>query len=244
MRNTTRRVMMTGSLFALTTVVGVWAQTPINELSPADRAAGWQSLFDGKSLDGWRAYRRETVEGTRWTVADGLLCVPDRTAGTGPSQQDIVTKALFDQFELRWEWRVGLGGNSGVKYLVLEDQNSAIGHEYQLIDDERHPDARRGPKWQTAGLYDVIAAENRPVKPAGEWNQSRIIVSGTTVEHWLNGAKVLEYQLGSPSLKEAIAKSKFSTIERFGTLRTAHVLLQDHGEAVCYRNLAIKSVRR
>jgi hypothetical protein len=199
------------------------------------------SLFDGKSLDGWRGYRRADAAGTRWTIADGLLCVPDGTGADTRGQRDIITRALYDQFELRWEWRVGIGGNSGLKYFVVEDQDSAIGHEYQIIDDERHPDARRGPSRQTAALYDVLGAANRPVKPAGEWNQSRIIVSGKTVEHWLNGSKVLEYELGSQSLKDATAKSKFSGIARFGTLQKSHVLLQDHGEAVCYRNLAIKA---
>jgi len=157
-------------------------------------------------------------------------------------QRDIVTKALYDQFDLRWEWRVGLGGNSGLKYFVLEDQDSAIGHEYQMIDDERHPDAQRGPTRQTAALYDVFGATNRPVKPAGEWNQSRVLVSGMNVQHWLNGTKVLDYQLGSQALKDAIAKSKFSAIARFGTLQKAHILLQDHGEPVCYRNIAIKGL--
>jgi hypothetical protein len=109
-----------------------------------------------------------------------------------------------------------------------------------MIDDERHPDAKRGPSRQTAALYDVLGAANRPVKAAGEWNLSRVIVSGTHVEHWLNGTKVLEYELGSAQLKAAIAQSKFAPIARFGTLQKAHILLQDHGEAVCYRSIAIK----
>jgi hypothetical protein len=202
------------------------------------------SLFDGKTLDSWRGYKRDDASGTRWTVVDGLLCVPQGNGADTRGQRDIVTKALYDEFEFQWEWRVGLGGNSGVKYFVLEDQDSAIGHEYQIIDDERHPDALRGPTRQTAALYDVLAAAKRPVKAAGEWNQSRVVVAGTTVEHWLNGTKVLEYQLGGQPLKDAIAKSKFSGLARFGTLLNGHVLLQDHGEAVCYRNLAIKNALR
>jgi hypothetical protein len=210
-------------------------------LTPAEAAAGWVSLYDGRTLDGWRGYKREDAVNTRWTVnADGTLCVAPGTGQDTRGQRDIVTKATYDQFELRWEWRVAQGGNSGLKYFVLEDQDSAIGHEYQMIDDERHPDARRGPSRQTAALYDVLGATNRPVKAAGEWNLSRVVVSGMRVEHWLNGTKVLEYELGSAPLKAAIAQSKFAPISRFGTLQKAHILLQDHGEAVCYRNIAIR----
>jgi hypothetical protein len=197
-------------------------------------------LFDGTSLDRWRGYRQADTSATRWAIgSDGTLCV-DPAAQQPRRAHDIVTRATFDEFELRWEWRVAPGGNSGLKYFVLEDESSAIGHEYQMIDDERHPDATRGPLRQTAALYDVLGASNRPVRPAGEWNQSRVVVSGTHVEHWLNGTKVLEYELGSAALRAAVAKSKFSDIARFGTPQKAHILLQDHGEVACYRNIAIK----
>lgn len=219
---------------------GAAAQTHGPELTAAEKSAGWVSLFDGHSLEGWRGYMRPDAANTRWTIADGNLCVAPGTGADTRGQRDIVTKDTYDRFELRWEWRVDEGGNSGLKYFVLEDQPAAIGHEYQMIDDERHPDAKRGPTRQTAALYDVFGAVNRPVKPAGQWNQSRIVVSDMKVEHWLNGTKVLDYELGSPQLKEAIAKSKFNTVPRFGTLQKAHILLQDHGEAVCYRGIAIR----
>ena len=118
--------------------------------------------------------------------------------------------------------------------------DSAIGHEYQMIDDERHPDAKIGPQRQTAALYDVIPASNRPMRPAGQFNQSKVVVAGMHVEHWLNGTKVLQYELGSETLKQAIASSKFKDIARFGTRPKAHILLQDHGDAVCFRNIQIK----
>jgi hypothetical protein len=220
--------------------MGAAAQTHGPEVTAAEKNAGWVSLFDGHSLEGWRGYMRSDAANTRWTIADGNLCVAPGTGADTRGQRDIVTKDTYDRFELRWEWRVGEGGNSGLKYFVLEDQPAAIGHEYQMIDDERHPDAKRGPTRQTAALYDVFGAVNRPVKPAGQWNQSRIVVSGMKVEHWLNGTKVLDYELGSAQLKEAIAKSKFNTVPRFGTLQKAHILLQDHGEAVCYRGIAIR----
>jgi hypothetical protein len=204
----------------------------------ASQQAGWTPLFDGRTLAGWRGYNRPDASGTRWVAENGLLCV---VPGAG-RQTDILTTAAYDRFDLRWEWRVEEGGNSGLKYFVLEDHSSAIGHEYQMIDDERHADARRGPSRQTGALYDVLGAGNRPVRPAGEWNESRVVVTGTTVEHWLNGAQVLTYELGSASLKAAIAESKFAPVARFGTPQTAHILLQDHGEVVCFRNIAVRAI--
>ncbi len=217
----------------------VAAQTP-NQLSPADQKAGWTLLFNGTSLDGWRAYKRADASGTRWVVKDGLLCLDpgDKTDTRGA--RDIVFDKPYSQFEFTWDWRVSPGGNSGVKYFVLEDRDAAIGHEYQLIDDTRHPDAKVGPHRQTAALYDVFPAANRPSKPAGEWNTSRVVVRGNDVEHWLNGTKVLAYTLDSPALKEAIAKSKFKDVERFGKPQNGLLLLQDHGDAVCYRNVKVR----
>ena len=168
-------------------------------------------------------------------VEGGLLTIPCTGAGDTHGQQDLITEATYEQFDLRWEWKIALGGNSGVKYFVLEDEPAAIGHEYQMIDDERHPDAKIGPHRQTAALYDVFPAHDRPMKPAGEWNTSEVIVKGTHVTHILNGKTVLEYDLGSPELKAAIAKSKFKDIARFGTLVDGHILVQDHGDQVWYR---------
>ena len=213
---------------------------PANTLSAAEKKAGWTLLFDGKTLNGWRAYKKTDSSGTRWKVEDGLLTVDPGAGNDTHGQMDIVTTSTFDRFELTWEWRIAEGGNSGLKYFVLEDQNSAIGHEYQLIDDERHPDAKVGPHRQTAALYDVLVAQNRPLKPAGQFNQSRIVSNGTTVEHYLNGTKVLQYELDSPALRAAIAKSKFKDIARFGKLQDGFILLQDHGDRVWYRNIKVK----
>ncbi len=219
------------------------AQTPaaeaVNQLTAQEKQAGWTLLFDGKSLNGWRGYKKTDATDSRWKVQDGLLTVDPGTGQDTHGQRDIITTAQYDRFDLTWEWRVAEGGNSGLKYFVLEDQPSAIGHEYQLIDDERHADAKIGPHRQTAALYDVLPAQNRPLRPAGQWNQSRVVSNGTTVEHYLNGTRVLQYELNSPALKEAIAKSKFKDIARFGTLQNGFILLQDHGDRVWYRNIKI-----
>ena len=164
-------------------------------------------------------------------------------AGDTRGARDLITDATFEQFDLRWEWKIAQGGNSGVKYFVLEDQDSAIGHEYQLIDDERHPDAKIGPHRQTAALYDVFPAHDRPLKPAGEWNTSEVIVKGKHVTHILNDKTVLEYDLDSPELKAAIAKSKFKDVARFGKLQPGHILVQDHGDQVWYRKIEIKNLK-
>ena len=210
----------------------------------ADATGGWIVLFDGKSIDAWRAYKKKDTSGTRWRVENGMLTLPP-TTGTGADTKgrlDIVTKDTFDRFELSWEWKAAQGANSGVKYYVLEDMDSAIGHEYQIIDDERHPDAKIGSERQTAAFYDVLAAKDRPLKPAGEWNESRIVASGPDVEHWLNGKRVLSYALESEALRAAIKDSKFKDVARFGKLHKGHILLQDHGDQVWYRNIRIRRI--
>jgi hypothetical protein len=213
--------------------------TAANTLTAAEKAAGWTLLFDGHSLDGWRGYKKPDAAGLRWKVDDGALSLPAQTAA-GTRSGDIISRDTFEQFELTLDWRIAPGGNSGIKYFILEDLDSAIGHEYQVIDDERHADAKIGPHRQTAAFYDVLPATERPVKPAGEWNTTRIVVRGQTVEHWLNGKKVLQYELGSPALKAAIAKSKFKGIARFGTRQNGHILLQDHGNQVWFRSIKIR----
>ncbi len=216
---------------------------------PSSGSDGAISLFDGKSLTGWRGYKKPDATGTRWQVQDGLLTLPPKDASRGGSG-DIISTETFDRFDLSWEWKVSPGGNSGVKYFVIEDSNSAIGHEYQIIDDARHADAKIGAHRQTAALYDVLPASVdvrlRQVKPAGEWNTSRIRVApsrvvpgGTRVYHYLNDVRTLEYELDSPELRAAIAKSKFKDVVRFGKLQKGHILIQDHGDQVWYRNVRI-----
>jgi hypothetical protein len=211
-----------------------------NALTAAEKKAGWMLLFDGRTADAWRGYKRPDATDSRWRVEEGTLTLPPDNGRDTHGQRDIISKDTFEQFELVFDWRIASGGNSGVKYFVLEDRDSAIGHEYQMIDDERHPDAKVGPHRQTAAFYDVLPAADPPTKPAGEWNTTRIVVRGQTVEHWLNGKKVLQYELNSPALNAAIEKSKFKGMERFGKRQNGHLLLQDHGDQVWFRNIKIR----
>jgi hypothetical protein len=201
---------------------------------------GWIDLFDGKSLNGWRGYKQPDASKTRWKVEDGMLTVDPGDGSDTRGARDLITKDTYENFDLTFEWKVSPGGNSGVKYFVLEDRDSAIGHEYQIIDDTKHADAKIGAHRQTAAFYDVLPASNRPLKPAGEFNQSRVVVNGRNVEHYLNGTRVLQYELSSPQLQAAIDKSKFKGIERFGKPQKGHILLQDHGDRVWYRSVRLR----
>ena len=214
--------------------------TAASSQKPAGADSGWISLFDGKSLQGWRGYKKPDATSTRWRVADGMLTLPPSDGKDTRGALDIISTETFDRFEMTWEWKISQGGNSGVKYFVLEDMDSAIGHEYQIIDDERHADAKIGLERQTSAFYDVLPPANRKLKPAGEFNSSRIVVKGPAVEHYLNDGLVVSYELGSPALKKAILDSKFKDVGRFGTLQKGHILLQDHGDQVWYRNVRIR----
>ena len=206
-------------------------------INATDDVAGWKLLFDGTSTRGWRAIKKTAFPADRWVVEDGWLHCLGKGGG------DIITEEQFEEFELTWEWKLATGGNSGLKYFILESRG-AIGHEYQIIDDERHPD---GPKAEgkrvTAAFYDVLKPQVKtPTKNPGEINHSRILVKGNRVEHWLNGTKVLEYELGSEAVKQAVAQSKFKDTKPFGERVKGHLLLQDHNDKVWFRNIRIRDL--
>ena len=194
----------------------------------------WKSLFDGKTTAGWRSYGKPDSPKRGWVVQDGCLhLLPNSNGG------DIIATAQFADFDLQWEWRIAPKANNGIKYLVTESRPGAPGHEYQMVDDAITPE----PKQQTATFYDVLSTTTKThVKPPGEWNQSRLVIQGNHVEHWLNGEKVLEYELGSPEVKAAVAKSKFKNAAGFGEKIKGHILLTDHHGETWYRNIKIREL--
>lgn len=222
----------------------------INTLTKEEQAAGWKLLFDGKTTQGWRGFHSQDFPSGAWVIEDGVLKKVKGSGGMGHAGGDIITVDQYENFDFSIEWRLTEGANSGIKYLVVESLpptgKSGISFEYQILDDLKHPDAKAGIAGnRTAGsLYDLIpAAKNKPLKPVGEWNQTHIIKRGNHVEHWLNGMKVVEFELGSPKLQAAIAKSKFKDIPEFGKARKGHILIQDHGDEVSYRNIKIRELK-
>ena len=226
-----------------------------NQLTNAEKKEGWKLLFDGRTPTGWRGYRKAKFPDSGWVVQDGCLKNQKGNGRPGQGGGDLVTTEKFDNFDFKFEWRIAPGGNSGVKYFVNEVEDhadpmyrgdtgtSGVGHEYQLLDDDKHADAANGPILQTGSLYSLIPPNSaKRLRPVGEFNESRIVVRGGHVEHWLNGAKIVEYEMGSPELLAAIAKSKFRNVPGFGTKFPTIILLQDHGEEVWFRNLKIRTL--
>jgi hypothetical protein len=208
-----------------------------NALTEQERAGGWKLLFDGKTTQGWRGYRRRDVP-ERWRVEDGALAL---AGGPGGAHCDLVTVDEYDNFELVFEWKIAPGGNSGVMYRVTEDQPQpwATGPEYQLIDDTRNPDGRT-PEKRTASCYGLYPPGKDVTRPAGEWNQSRIVVNGGHVAHWLNGEKVVTYELGSRDWEQHVAATRFRQQAKYGKAPRGHIDLQDNGDPVAFRDLKIR----
>ncbi|HYR58761.1 MAG TPA: DUF1080 domain-containing protein [Chthoniobacteraceae bacterium] len=229
----TPRLLPLVALISLAATSLVRADSP-NILTEAEKAAGWKLLFDGKTTAGWVALGKTEFPSTGWTAEDGLL---KHTKGGG----DIVTAEPYRDFEMTWEWNIAPVGNSGVKY-NLPDPNKNIGFEYQLLDDERHPDGIKGGRLhQAGGLYDLIEPPaDKKVNPPGEWNSSRLVVNGNHVEQWLNGAKTVEFEIGSDDLKERIAKSKYAKVPNFGEKTASPILLQDHGDPISFRSIKLR----
>jgi hypothetical protein len=204
-----------------------------NTLTAADRAAGWRLLFDGRTMAGWRGFKQTGVP-DGWKVVDGAIT----RVGSGG---DIVTTQQFKNFELTIEWNVAPGGNSGIFYRASEDDEAIYwtAPEMQVLDDAGHPDGKS--RLTAAGAnYALHEAPSGIVKPAGQWNQARLIVDGRHVEHWLNGVRLLQYELYSPDWEMRVQGSKFAPHPRYGRNAEGLIGLQDHGDRVAYRNIKIR----
>lgn len=214
----------------------VSAQAADNELTAQEKKDGWKLLFDGKTTHGWHSFGRTTFPEKGWVVQEGIL----QLIG-GSKAGDILSDETFSEFDLTWDWKIEKEGNNGVKYFVLEDRPRAIGHEYQMLDDVGGHDP--GPKHSTASFYDVLPPDpQKPLNPPGQWNSSRVLVKGNHVEHWLNGKKVLEYELGSPEVLAAVQQSKFKSVPGFGTRVKGHILLTYHNDPASFRNIKIRDL--
>ncbi len=218
-----------------------------NELAPEEARAGWRLLWDGRTTEGWRGAKADAFPADVWTLEQGELSVVKGDPDAGWRGADIVTRERFSDFELSLEFKLSPGANSGIKYFVEagpgEGGASSLGLEYQLVDDERHPDAKQGHDGnrKLAALYDLFpASDAKPANPPGEWNVARIVARDGHVEHWLNGEKVLEYDRFSDEFRRAVETSKYRTNPGFGSWREGHILLQDHGDVVSFRNLKIR----
>lgn len=221
-----------------------------NTLTAEQKKEGWKLLFDGESLDNFRGLHNNESVFKGWTIENGCMKTvqrDDQTAGGA-----LITKKKYADFEFQWDWKmITKGGNSGIKYYVLEDLSenlkSGIGLEYQMLDDENHPWMLEGKMkpgdFHTLGaLYEIYPATNRNPSALGEWNTSKIVSKNNRVEHWLNGVKILDYERGSADFRKKVAESKFAKYPNFGEAKKGHILFQDHGSLMYFKNLLIRKL--
>jgi uncharacterized protein len=233
----------------------------LNTLTAQEKAAGWQLLWNGKTSDGWRSPSSDRFPQKSWRIADGILTVdPGWTNGEAEAQSggDIITRQRYANFELVADFKCSPGCNSGIKIFVQPNispidkvtgkptaKGSAIGLEFQILDDQRHPDAKLGRNGdrKEGSLYDLLPApKDKRYLPVGEWNHARILSQGKHVEFWLNGEKTVEFERGSPAFRDAVEKSKFKNIPNFGEWADGHILLQEHGSEVSFRNVKLREL--
>ena len=228
-----------------------------NELTPEEKADGWKMLWDGETTDGWRGARSDDFPAKGWTIENGILSVQKSDGGESTNGGDIVTKRPYKNFILEVDFNFAKGGNSGIKYFVDTELNkgkgSAIGCEFQILDDKFHPDAKKGNAGnRTIGsLYDLITANAREYLPTlytkkyvnGEWNRARVEVRGNYVAHYLNGCKVVEYERNTQQWRALVAYSKYAKWPNFGEAEEGLILLQDHGDYVQFKNIKIKELQ-
>jgi hypothetical protein len=220
----------------------------VNTLSPREQKEGWSLLWDGRTTAGWRGAKLTAFPAQGWEIRDGVLSVLETEGREAAAGGDIVTMNEYENFELTVEYRLTRGANSGIKYFVNTALNtgtgSAIGNEFQLLDDDVHPDAKLGVHGNrtNAGLYDLIPPANLRFNGIGAWNRARIVVRGSHVEHWLNGFKTVEYERGTQMWRALVDHSKYVVWPNFGEAKTGHILLQDHGNAVSFRSIKLRTL--
>lgn len=225
----------------------------INQLSENEQRKGWSLLWDGKTTNGWRLANYDTFPTVGWAIQDGVLKVLGTKKDSLVKSGDIITDKEFSNFELEMDFKVNTGGNSGLKYFVVEDRTkkpgTGLGPEFQILDDKVHPDAKMGVGGNrtTASLYDLITAENlsegskeKRMNAPGKWNKLRIVSKDGHVEHWLNNLKMVEYDRYSQIFRNLVAKSKYNTYPNFAQSPAGHILLQDHGDEVHFRSIKIR----
>ena len=212
------------------------AQSTMNTISAKERADGWRLLFDGRTTAGWRGFRKQKLPGG-WQAIDGALT---RVGEAG----DIVTIDEFGDFELMLEWKLAPNGNSGVFYRVIEDDDVMwhMAPEYQIIDNAYNNEPLK-PTQHAGANYDLHPPSRDVTRPIGSWNETRVLARGAHVEHWLNGVKVVEYELWTPDWERRVRESKFKDYPNYGRARRGHIGLQDHGDRAAYRNIRIRELR-
>jgi len=226
-------------LFTLLACQPVKQEKSSGNRSASQPADGWKSLFDGNTLNGWKIFKDK--KNNSWEVSDGSLhCKPFSDTETN-HRSDLITEEQYENFELTFQFKIASQSNSGIMFRVSEDydQAYATGPEYQIIDDEGYP-GQLAPENTSAGNYAMHVAENKILKPVGEWNEGKIVTNGNHIEHWLNGNKVLEYELFSDDWMARKDASKWKDFPDYATVKKGHIALQDHGNEVWFKNIMIK----
>ena len=237
-----RKLMPIMFVMAIMMTTAVRAEDAPNTLTDAEKAAGWKLLFDGKTLAGWHSFKKKEPL-PEWSVKEGVLTLTPLKDKRNPG---LVSDEAFENFELSIDWKISPGGNSGVFYRVDEtergDDLNWTGIECQVLDNDKHPDAQVDTNRKAGAAYYMYPPLKDTARPVGEWNTMRILVSGNHVEHWLNGEKVVDYEIGSEDWLKRYAASKFKTHPKYGRVAKGHLALQEHGDAVEYRNVKIREM--
>jgi hypothetical protein len=241
------RILIISVFHTLIFCIPVFSQD--NKLTDKEKKDGWQLLFDGVSMSKWRSASSDSFPSKGWNIENGVLFINE--AGGRQSAGDIITREQFEDFDFSFDFKLTEGANSGVKYSVsifnppVRGLGAVLGPEYQVLDDDKHPDAKAGRNGnrKLGSLYDILpSAAGSALRPIGDWNTARIMSKGNHVEHWLNGVKILEYEKTSDAYNQAFAQSKFKEVSSFGKSPKGHLLLQDHGNKVFFKNIKIRKV--